>query len=199
MGAIFYSNYKSNFLEIVRELKNQQYLKKIAEVSLSKNGIIKYDVLRKLLDKLNSTDFNSYEFENDLKKYSIKKYKRELLQIIEKQERERKNKENPEEFEEEKRKREFIPYKDRTSGYNHKNKETFEIVRNSFLYNLFFISLNTWIAIEPLFILEDTIDYFSLNKYSIIEIASIIALIDPILVFVFYGMTEFRRTLYKIE
>jgi hypothetical protein len=197
MVAIFYSNYKARFANVIKGLKNQGYLTRIVGVSMSKSGNINFTVLHKLVEYMNSTDFTHDGMEGRLRAYHVKQNQEYLQDMVELREEARRDKEA--EFDEDVANQYFVPYKDRKAGYNQKNKKVFLIFKNSWGYKIAFTVINCYIAIQPLMIIDQEIEYFMFNRYALVELACIFSLADPLLVFIFCGKKQMWQPIYKVE
>lgn len=199
--AIFYSNYKAYFAEIISGLDYQNSLCRILACGMSSNGNIRMGIVKDLVNKLHECKDPNYPVELDeaIKAYNQKlKHKKLKKLIAQKKEEQRKRKGLGVREDQEEQVNE-IPTEKRPIGYNQKHMEKFKKIKKHWLYILFFCALNLYIAMKPIWIIETRRDYFEFNPYAMVDICCIITLTDPLLVYVFEGSKKLMKWLYKIE
>jgi len=81
-----------------------------------------------------------------------------------------------------------------------KHREIFKQIYGTRYYKYFWCVIAGYITAAPILVLEDPRDGWQLTHYNIVEILNILLLLDPVLVLVFMGTKNFKRSyFYTIE
>ena len=173
--AIVYTNYKEYFQNVIQGLANQEILLKIIECSESEDGNIKVKLMRKLLEVFYLNNSKA-ELDKHIKEELIKREQKKILKKV--RHNRLKVKKALDSYIDEygtMDDEDYIKYSDRNPGYNQKHKKAYSKIRKSAFYQYFFIFVNLYIVIKPIYILEVERFFYEFSPYAAIDIACMIS------------------------